>query len=447
MLFQELIRVLEPVRQYFSQKRVFLRFVYFLIALFCATGRRTLTAALPEGQNHTSFYRLFSRCLWWREGLCDEVIRDAVPLLGPKPFIPSALDDTHTKKTGRLRGITQWLFTGLFGRYKPQLGRGLRWVHTALLVFIPGEGPAALTVGFELAQPLKRPKKASAEVLKWYKREAPRHSISVRGAEEVGRLRAALDRVGLEERTLMMVVDGGYMNQPFLQALPERTLVVGRVRKDIRLVYPAMPGPNGKAPHGRVYGVRAPTPEQLRLDEKAPWVETRCYFGGASRKVRYKELATLLWQDVTQRVPVRLIVIAPTPYWLPGKKRKGYNLPAYLLTTDLTTHACILIQTYFERWQIEVVHRDLKSDLGCTQPQVWNRASVHRVIPAMAVFYSFLRIAAWKAFGPGRDPDIYGQLPRYRKGRGPTRASPRDLLRRLRADTVAALGEPIWRTE
>jgi hypothetical protein len=227
-----------------------------------------------------------------------------------------------------------------------------------------------------------------------------------------------------------MVVDGGYMNQNFLRALPERTHVLGRVRKDTRLVYPAT-GPGKR----RVYGDRAPTPEQLRTnDEDYPWVETECYFGGALRKVRFKELGVVRWPKVTQRRDLRLIVVAPTPYWIPGRNHKGYNKPAYLLTFDLTTPACVLIQTYLERWQIEVLHRELKSELGCGQPQVWSRKAVERVTPAIAACYALLRLAALQAFGVGRDPKIYGELPAYRRGNGPRRPSPRDLLNRLRGD-------------
>lgn len=141
MLLEMLLHLLEGVRPCFLQKRVYRRFVYFLITLFCSTARRTLTAALPAGQDWSAFYRIFSRDLWSLEGIFDQVIRRAVPYLGPKPFIPVALDDTHVKKVGKLRGIVQTLYTGMFGHYKPQLAPGLRWIHAALLVFIPREGP------------------------------------------------------------------------------------------------------------------------------------------------------------------------------------------------------------------------------------------------------------------------------------------------------------------
>jgi hypothetical protein len=43
---------------------------------------------------------------------------------------------------------------------------------------------------------------------------------------------------------------------------------------------------------------------------------------------------------------------------------RGYNHRAYLLTADLKNLPKDLIQSYLDRWQIEVLHRDLKSGLG-----------------------------------------------------------------------------------
>jgi hypothetical protein len=51
-------------------------------------------------------------------------------------------------------------------------------------------------------------------------------------------------------------------------------------------------------------------------------------------------------------------VVAPVPYQAPGRKRKYYRDPAFLLTTDLTGTPQELLQAYFDGWQIEVNHRE-----------------------------------------------------------------------------------------
>ena len=432
MLLDALLSFAPGLRHCFLQKRVCERFFYFMVGLLCVRGRRTLSAALPPGVNHSSFYRLFSKDRWSLDLLFENILGRVLPYLGLNRFIAVALDDTMTKKTGRLRGLVRWLRDAVNSKhYKVTLVQGLRWVHLAVLGFIAVEGPLALSVGLGLAQPLRKPKKGSSpEAWKEFRQAAHSFSAPILGAQAVQRIREALDRAGCEDRPLLMVVDAGYMNRYFLGALPERTGVVGRVRKDTHLVHPA---PEGS--RRRLYGDRAPTPEQLRQDAEEPWLKTKCFFGKALREIRCKVLAPVRWPHVTHGQDLRLIVVAPTSYWLPGRNRKGYNQPAYLLTTDLTTQVEVLIQQYLQRWEIEVLHRDLKSELGCGQAQVSARTAVQRVTPSIAAFYALLRLAALQAFGAGRDPKIYGDYPAYRKEpSGPSRPSARDLLNRLRED-------------
>jgi hypothetical protein len=55
--------------------------------------------------------------------------------------------------------------------------------------------------------------------------------------------------------------------------------------------------------------------------------------------VRKKEVAAVYWQGGAGRCPLRLLVMAPTPY----RKRKSgklyYRLPAFLSTTDVKSSA------------------------------------------------------------------------------------------------------------
>jgi hypothetical protein len=103
-----------------------------------------------------------------------------------------------------------------------------------------------------------------------------------------------------------------------------------------------------------------------------------------------------------QRGAMRLIVIAPTPY-RKSKSRKLYYLdPAYLLTTDLHSSVKQLLKIYFDRWQIEVNHREEKDTLGIGQAQLWNAISVPKQ-PVLAVAaYSALLLASLQAFGAER---------------------------------------------
>ena len=125
--------------------------------------------------------------------------------------------------------------------------------------------------------------------------------------------------------------------------------------------------------------------------------------------------------------------MAPTPY----RKRKSgklyYRQPAYLFTTDLRSSAKELLQIYFDRWQIEVNHRDEKDTLGVGQAQLWNVNSVPKQPVLSVAAYSALLLASLLAFGAERGA-AYAALPKWR--RKAYRPSCLDLVTLLRQEMV-----------
>ena len=137
------------------------------------------------------------------------------------------------------------------------------------------------------------------------------------------------------------------------------------------------------------------------------------------------------WQRGAKQRRLRLIVIAPTPYRKSHSKKLYYRDPAYLLTSDLRSSLKQLLQIYFDRWQIEVNHREEKDTLGVGQAQLWNVTSVSKQ-PVLAVAaYSALLLASLQAFGAERGA-AYAQLPKWR--RNARRPSCLDLITLLRKE-------------
>lgn len=89
------------------------------------------------------------------------------------------------------------------------------------------------------------------------------------------------------------------------------------------------------------------------------------------------------------------------------------------------------MQIYFDRWQIEVNHREEKDTLGVGQAQLWNVHSVPKQ-PVLAVAaYSALLLASLQAFGAERGK-AYAELPKWR--RKARRPSALDLITLLRKE-------------
>ncbi len=92
-----------------------------------------------------------------------------------------------------------------------------------------------------------------------------------------------------------------------------------------------------------------------------------------------------------------------------------------------------MLQIYFDRWQIEVNHRDEKETLGVGQAQLWNIDAVPKQPALVVAAYSALLLAALEAFGTART-QAYAALPRWR--RKAHRPSCLDLVTLLRQEMV-----------
>ena len=139
-------------------------------------------------------------------------------------------------------------------------------------------------------------------------------------------LRGWLDAHGFGARWLIAVGDGSFCKQTtFRRPCCERTtLAITRARKELRLCFRA------PAPGPRYYAKEPFTPQAAYADAAHPWKETRIFHGGRSRRVRYKDLGQVPWRHGARRGPLRLLVLAPTPY-RKTKARYYYRQKAYLL--------------------------------------------------------------------------------------------------------------------
>ena len=189
------------------------------------------------------------------------------------------------------------------------------------------------------------------------------------------------------------------------------------------MCYPALPQSR------RTYSPDRFTPEQVRQDDSIAWGEASIFYAGQLRSIRYKEVRGVLWRRGSGKRPLRLIVIAPQPYKAPNCR--AYRDPAYLLTDDLETPAQALIQIYFDRWQIEVNHREEKSFIGVGDAQLWNQLAASRHPTFQVACYSLILLAAMLEFGSTRN-NSYTPLPKWRKPSA--RPSILDLLTTMRLE-------------
>jgi hypothetical protein len=418
----------------FPQERSLRRAIALAFGILCGVGRRTLTRAISfQGNTQKDWsadYKVFSRCPWQPRALFHPILEQAIQEHHLQRIVTST-DDTRVWRTGKHVPQTQWHRDPMGPPFQTNLRWGHRFLQASLVLPLyqqdPESSSRSIPVRFEMAPVVKKPgKNASEDERKAYRRLKKEKNLSVQFVALTQELRERLNQTGHQAKGLIQVADGSFCNRTVWREDWEAqnvTLVV-RCRKDIVLCRRA-PG-QGR----RFYGKTKFTPEQVRRrHSRARWQKAQIFHGGCFRQVRYKELSKIYWQGGSRKREVRLLVVAPVGYRTSKNGRQYYRQPAYLLTTDLTTPAVELLQAYFDRWGIEVNHRDEKDILGVGQAQVWNQQSVSKVPALLVAMYSWLLLAGLKCYGPTRT-EVYEPLPKWR--RGAKRPSCLDLVTLLR---------------
>jgi hypothetical protein len=102
-----------------------------------------------------------------------------------------------------------------------------------------------------------------------YRVERAARNINLVGRERLASLRRQMDDSGSAARRLIATVDGRFTNATVLRQIPERIVLVGRVRKDSAFYDPPASQPQRRR-KGKC-GLRCPTPEVLLKDPTVPW--------------------------------------------------------------------------------------------------------------------------------------------------------------------------------
>ncbi len=438
-LLDALLTILGDWAPAFAQPRSAGRAIDQALGSLLALGRRTLSRSLwalgRQNQDWSADYKLHSRASWEMQDLFQPVLQLAAGFCDDSLLVV-AMDDTRIRKTGRKILTAFYQRDPLSPKFRFNLMWGLRFLHFALLVPLYRSNaevpPRSLPLRFLEVPAIRKPgKKASADEIQAYQQVVKEHNLSRSSVALLQQLRQSTDAAGLRSRTILAVGDGSFCNRTLFRQPLDRIEVLARARRDCQLCYAAAPG--GR----RFYSTEQFTPEQIRQRESLCWQQARIFHGGQWRDVRYKEVASVYWRCGGAKRSLRLLVVAPVPYDSGKGKRKYYREPAFLLTTDLHRPAAVLLQAYFDRWQIEVNHREIKDTLGIGQAQLRNSRSVPRQ-PAMAVAaYSALLLAGIQVFGDTRS-EAFPALPKWR--RNARRPSCLDLVTLLRQEVASATG-------
>ena len=367
-----------------------------------------LTTGGQEFADWTATYRLFAADRLPIQEIFSVIRRNVLAQLPPAAPLSVAFDDTLLRKTGiRIPGVG-WRRDPLGPPFQTNLVRAQRVLQWSAAVPLSDHRYRMVPIGFQHAPtPPKPSRKASAEEQKQYRQQAHRACLSVQAANQIAALRQALDvEPNGAQRPLHLFVDGGYTNATVLKKLPQRTTLIGRIRKDARLYTLPEPVPTPQRGRRRRYGAPAPTPEQVRTDDVLPWTSLEISLNGMTHFLRVKCVPNLLWRTAGLQHTLQLVVIAPLGYRLRKGSKLLYKRPAFLICTDPHLDLQALAQGYLQRWDIEVNFREEKTLLGVGQAQVRNAQSVEDVPALQVASYALLLLATLRAFQDSATPDL-----------------------------------------
>ena len=454
-----LIEMLTHWKSSFADHRTHKRAIGFALAFLVCLGRRTISRAICAQQRQfrawSPDYKFFSESPWKASSLFDEVLDEAHPLMWEKQPLVVAMDDTIARKTGKRIPWAKWSRDPLSPPFNTNLVWALRFLHAALLLWPAKAAGAAraIPIAFELAPPTakpklpKKPKKSASDseereyekalkayeaALKGYRQKQRKEGLSAQGVRLLKDLRSRFDkRAALLKKVLWAIVDASFCNRTVFRELPERIVLIGRTRKDIRLFAEPAKGKERKKGRGRnkKYGKALPTPEEFRKDPSVPWKRCQIFAAGKKHNLRYKTMDRVLWKAAAGNRVMRLIVVAPLRYRAHGHLL--YRKEAYLLVSDPSVKTEQALQAYFYRWEIEADQKEEKDLLGVGQAQVWSENAVPRQPAFHVASYAALLVAAVKTYGLNTT-EAGRPLPLWRKYKPPTRLSAGQLIDLLR---------------
>jgi hypothetical protein len=407
-LLTELMILLSRCEPAFGQKRVFNRVLALVMAELFAFGRHTitqllLTLGLTE-EDWSAWYRLFSHKRFDEEKTAEVMLGEVIAEVAEtEPFVVGA-DGFHVPRCSQKMPGTGWMRGLNTAKFKPGIQRGQR--------FVEGSWFTPIVNGYSRAIPIRCLSAFTEKAVA--SQEGKRTEVSA-GLAFLQWTRQHMDRLGREAQTLVSLNDGRFDAIQFWRELPERTIGVVRTAKN-RCLY-QMPAEDA---HGnRKYGDKAPNP--------GAWLQKRKGFSfedvmvrGRLRRMRYRVEGPYL-RDELPDIPLFLIVIGggKRP---PGSRRKNYK-PCFFLVSavlidgvwSLPLPIADLLAWLWQRWELEVAHRQMKSGLGLGEKQCWNDKATVSTVQWSAWVYALMMLSGYRAWGNDcgtRPPGLWRAAPR-----------------------------------
>jgi hypothetical protein len=380
-LLQSLLESLEVFRPALTRPG-FQNMLVLFVGWVLTNGSHAVTQALvvtsvAGRKHHEAFHRFFSRGTWHPDELAQQLLHGILRRLPPDTPLRIALDDTLAPKKGpHVFGIGSHLDAVRSTRRRLMFCFGHCWVVLAVLLPVPfSQRTWALPLLFRLY----RNKKECAATAAPYRKKT-----------ELARVMLDLFVGWVGPRRVEVVADAAYCNDTVTRGLSPAIVLVGAMRPDAVLTAPP-PKRRNTGGRPRLRGRTLPKPQALARDARHPWQTCEVTVYGRKRKIRYKTCCAQWYRACATRL--LRVVIVPVDQGTIGLR--------VFFSMDATMSVSAILETYAERWAIEVCFRDLKQLLGFADSSARKRAAVERTAPFVGMIYTTLVLwcaeCAWQS--------------------------------------------------
>lgn len=200
-----------------------------------------------------------------------------------------------------------------------------------------------------------------------------------------------------------MVADGHYDTLNLWKHLPDDVILLARSAKN-RVLW-QLPSPNGRA--NRKYGERAPSPAAYWQERKG-WRPLQLLVRARTRHLQVKVKGPFLRKGAAHR-PLFLIIVR-------GKRNKHTRRQPLPFLVNAVSDANGVWQLplpvdqllfwAWQRWEVEVAHRELKSNFGLGNKQCWQPQAAILSVQWSAWVYALLLLAGYRTWGLTHAPAV-----------------------------------------
>lgn len=408
-LLPELMGLVEACEEVYGQKRVHNRIIALVMAELFGFGRHTITQLLLSlgltDEDWSAWYRLFSEGRYDEEETAAIMVGEMISEVeATEPFVVGG-DGFHVPRTSLTMPGTGWMRGLNTAKFKPGIQRGQRYFEASWLT--------PMIDGYSYAIPIRCLPAFTIKAVPC-DGEEPRTEVKA-CLTYLNWMRQQLDLHGREDQMLLTLNDGSYDTLEFWPGLPDKTVGVVRTARN-RCLYEL---PAEDAHGNRKYGDKAPAPHEW-LKKRKNFTTEEVVVRGRRRRMRYQVKGPFV-RDTLPDIPLFLIVVGggKRPK---GSRRKTYKPCFYLVSAILIDGVwCLplpieqLLAWLWQRWELEVAHRQMKSGLGLGEKQCWNEKATVATVQWSVWVYSLMMFSGFRVWrnqcGP-KPPGLWRKAPR-----------------------------------